>query len=450
MCPSSPASKEIRARIIEKFEHLQGETLASSYAQALNIFFDLSLEYESLEDFKSLCVFVPDICLSIPSSLYMMGKKGDLWLHRTTNPRKVFLFPEPISPDSASLSVLRYGDCWAFPIRHTQTGNRILGLLCLHRSLSQEEEAFFIVYASRIAKIIDAKEAASSNQHRLTFINTLIRDIGHNVIVPNMHFKLLFLQMGKQIVQLERKVENLPPFKYGDHGMDPRQEILFGIANLRNQLSIISMQFQQASLFLESLLRREHFEKGNYALLLRPCNFRSQILEPQIERFRPLLLDQGIRIEMDPEVCVDEDIVLEADLGLISQAFANLLSNAVKYTKAVPTPWGTSSKTLHYGWKSVANAFGLGRPGIKLFISTTGVPIPAQDANHLFEPDFRSHAPGTAEGSGHGLYFIKQIVELHKGKVGYDFARFMNIFYIILPCPTSDTVMTEIACPRPS
>jgi signal transduction histidine kinase len=195
----------------------------------------------------------------------------------------------------------------------------------------------------------------------------------------------------------------------------------------------ISSRFQQSSLFLESLLRRSHFEKGNYDLQLKPCEFKSQILEPQIERFRSMFQYQDIRIEVDPEVRIDEDVQLEADVGLMAQVFANLLANALKYTRPMPGPGGAPVRLMRYGWENLPGAFGRGKPGIRLFVATSGPEVPSGERSRLFEEGFRSAGTEAVGGSGHGLCFVRQIVELHKGRVDYAYESPMNVFSIILP-----------------
>ena len=182
---------------------------------------------------------------------------------------------------------------------------------------------------------------------------------------------------------------------------------------------------------------------------LRPCRFKSQVFEPQLERFRPLLKAQGIAIRIAPDVRIDEDVVLEADLGLISQVFANLLANAVKYTTAMPGEFGGEEKLVLYGWETLPRAFGSGRPGIRLFVSTTGQEIPGGEQARLFDADFRCSDAENVEGSGHGLYFVKQIVELHQGRVGYSYAQSMNTFEVTLPRKNLSPAFTE-AEPWPS
>ena len=142
---------------------------------------------------------------------------------------------------------------------------------------------------------------------------------------------------------------------------------------------------------------------------------------------------------------------LEADLGLISQVFANLLANAVKYTTAMPANEAREEKLVLYGWNTLPHAFGTGQPGIRLFVSTTGHEIPRQEWSRLFDADFRSSDAKSVEGSGHGLYFVKQIVELHKGRVGYSYEKPMNTFAVTLPRQVGTKAAPESgSCPIPS
>jgi len=382
----------------------------------------------------------------------MRGPKDTLRLRRTTSthgPRLV-TFPEPSCPDPVAIT--RRDGLTAVPICETGPEPKLLGMLCLHKDLRPAEETFYLEFARSVAQLMAVKQVAIINRQRLTFINNLVRDIGHNVIVPNMHFKLLFLQMEKQLERLGRIVDSLAPIHSSDTSdREVRRELAAMTKELLQRQKSISRRFQQSSLFLESLLRRSNFEKGRYDLQLRPCKFKSQIFEPQLERFRPLLNAQGISIRIAPDVRIDEDIVLEADLGLIAQVFANLLSNAVKYTMSMPTESGRKEKLVIYGWESKPHAFGPGQPGIELYIRTTGHEIPSQDWPQLFDADFRSSATDNVEGSGHGLFFVKQIVELHNGRVAYSYAVPMNTFSIILPCRSNSQASTEPgSCHSPS
>ena len=451
MQPSLHVRRHIRAYLQERLSRCAHDDRAAARSAALSLFFEASFEFESLRDLKSLCVLVPDVCLDTPASLYMLGPKDTLKLRRTTSTHghKLVTFPEHACPDQSSMT--RLDGMSAVPICETGPEPRLIGVLCLHKELCPAEEAFYLEYARSTARLMAVKQVAISNRQRLTFINNLVRDIGHNVIVPNMHFKLLFLQMEKQLDGLARKVDALDPARPDSQDRALRRELPPLVKDLQAKQKSISKRFQQSSLFLESLLRRSHFEKGRYDLQLRPCKFKSQVFEPQLERFRPLLSAQGIAIRIAPDVRIDEDIVLDADLGLISQVFANLLANAVKYTTAMPMDSGREEKLVLYGWKTLPHAFGSGQPGIRLFISTTGQQIPRQEWSRLFDADFRCSDAENMEGSGHGLYFVKQIVELHKGRVGYSYETPMNTFEVTLPRQTGAKASMEAgSCPNPS
>lgn len=450
MHPSHHDRKHIRARLLERLPLAPGNGPDAARDAALSLFYETGLEFESLRDLKTLCVLVPEVCLDTPASLYMRGPKGALRLRRTSLTRgpAPASFPEPACPDPASVIPMP-GGC-AVPICDPGPESRLLGMLHLHKDLGPAEQSFYLRYARGAARLMAVKQVAISNRQRLTFINNLVRDIGHNVIVPNMHFKLLFLQMEEQIQRLARKVEQLAPARSDAPDRAIRRELPALLKDLEAKQKSISRRFQTASLFLESLLRRSHFEKGSYDLILRPCKFKSQVFEPQLERFRSLLNSRGIVIRVAPDVRIDEDITLEADLGLISQVFANLLANAVKYTQAMPGQAGQAEKLVQYGWVSRPRAFGPGQPGVELFVSTTGHEIPAGDRARLFDADFRCSDAQTVDGSGHGLYFVKQIVELHRGRVGYDYAAPMNVFHVTLPCPDHALSREPASCPSPS
>jgi signal transduction histidine kinase len=55
------------------------------------------------------------------------------------------------------------------------------------------------------------------------------------------------------------------------------------------------------------------------------------------------------------------------------------------------------------------------------------------DAAHLFEEGFRIAQSEGRQGMGHGLYFVKNVVEVHGGTVGYNPDELGNEFYFIVP-----------------
>ena len=55
---------------------------------------------------------------------------------------------------------------------------------------------------------------------------------------------------------------------------------------------------------------------------------------------------------------------------------------------------------------------------VEIIISDTGIGIPEKDLTYIFQRFYRVSRPGTnIPGTGVGLVFVKQIVDLHKGLI---------------------------------
>jgi signal transduction histidine kinase len=209
---------------------------------------------------------------------------------------------------------------------------------------------------------------------------------------------------------------------------------------LEDQFGEIVRHYENTSLFLETLLRRSHFEQGRYVLEKKACNFKKQIIDPQINRFAGQFQERGIEIALAG--IPDQEIEVVVDIGLITQVYANLFSNAVKYTSPSKDDKGRWVKFISYGWQEMPNFFGPGLDGVKLNVFTTGPHIPEAERICLFDEGFRASNTQKEPGTGHGLFFIKEIIELHGGRVGYEPTPMGNNFYFILP--------KEAADPRPA
>lgn len=90
------------------------------------------------------------------------------------------------------------------------------------------------------------------------------------------------------------------------------------------------------------------------------------------------------------------------DKNRIYQVFDNLLSNAIKFTD---------------GGRITLLSQQLFRE-FEIIITDTGIGIPKQDIPHLFRKFYRVSRPGSEiPGTGLGLAFVKQIIDLHKGYI---------------------------------
>jgi len=264
-----------------------------------------------------------------------------------------------------------------------------------------------------------------------------------SVIAPNIKYKVFLNIINKKIEHLseiaeildshleEARRHNCPRVAGAQSAED---ELRKTISELKSCYQDIEKHFTNTSLFLESLLRREHFQRGELVLRRRKCNFRKEVIEPQLERYKERLERRGIEIDNQFGGVPDEDIPLAVDIGLISQVYANLFSNAEKYCQEVTDESGRKRKFMAYGREILPDYFGKGQHGIKFNIFTTGPHLSPEEAERIFDEGFR--ASSTADdhpGTGHGLHFVKKIIEVHGGKVGYEPVPLGNNFYFILP-----------------
>lgn len=440
----------VQKRLHEKIDDYSDYNFTSLQSSALNAFFDLSQEFETLDDLLAISVLIPKAFFDLECSLYLLQEKraDKVATCRFENSESGSCGSAEVIYSTPSL----VDKCLYLPIK----GNNelidqlpfnppegLIGMLEIFpaQDLTTHERLFFEKYANRVGFQLHMRMIGLKNQEHLQFIRTLVRDIGHNVIVPNMFFKLYYRRLEANIRALgELKNEMSESLeKTGQVSAEAMDTMDYIHKGLDDQFGEILRHYEQTSLFLETLLRRSHFEQGKYVLERRACNFKSQIIDTQVERFASDFKEKGIDIALAG--VPDQEIEVVADLGLISQVYANLFSNASKYTREVVDFTGRNTKFISYGWEHKPDYFGAGRPGIKLNVFSTGPHISAQDRDNLFKEGFRADNVEKEQGTGHGLFFIKEIVELHGGEVGYEPTPLGNNFFFILPL--TDTLQSQ-------
>jgi hypothetical protein len=65
--------------------------------------------------------------------------------------------------------------------------------------ITEHDKLFYRKFANRLGFSLHNRILALKNHEHIEFVRTLMHDIGHNVIVPNLHFKLLMRQMENKI-----------------------------------------------------------------------------------------------------------------------------------------------------------------------------------------------------------------------------------------------------------
>ena len=133
-----------------------------------------------------------------------------------------------------------------------------------------------------------------------------------------------------------------------------------------------------------------HPAKGNF----------SEFVETVVEPFRAAAKEKGVALDFTDEA---ENPFISFDGTMMRKVVNNLLSNALKFT-----PEGGS---VHVQLADQGNGM------LALSVSDTGIGIPKEDLEDIFDRFYRSGNAADATGSGIGLSLVKQYVEMHGGSV---------------------------------
>ncbi|MDL2266392.1 HAMP domain-containing histidine kinase [Desulfovibrio sp. OttesenSCG-928-G15] len=455
---SSSLLDSVRSRVNLKMRDYASYRFTGPQSCAINIFFDLAQEFEEPEQIHALAVLVLQMFFHYEAELYLKNDSGAL-----------VLMTPPVSPDKDFTPELR-PDIWSderhcsIPVRdktafvpdapgvtpgtpHSDSlpgaqpdslhdtqhitqldgpdESVLLGVLVLHvnKTFDGHDLLFLEKFANRVGFCLHNKILAQRNERHIIFLRKLAHDIGHNIVTPNMRIKLMISQLQGQIESLSHLMEG-PPDDVMVHDIRVLQ------TKMAEHTKGIMGNFKNSALFLESLLRQGHFDFGHYVLRRSRIDLNGLIVVPQCERFRPLLEERGlVRQESLPSFPV-QPFMVDADLGLISQVLANMLSNAVKYAR--PLHSGALGEVRCTATVQ-PDIFGPGKPGVRVTVFSSGQHIPEGEAEHLFDDNFRASNSGGQHGTGHGLFFVREIISEHKGIVGYEPAKGGNVFFFILP-----------------
>jgi signal transduction histidine kinase len=443
------------SRILERIEDKKKDYERYDFSQvefsAMMTFFDLAQEFDDIDDYYHLCIAIPKSFFNFDARLYLRDYETNT-LHLTTKTAAddttvgaaLLETPPAEAPHYSGGSLVLPVRGKTFPADQLQlpfhAHDNVLGFLQVYPVTHQDEhtELFFEKYANRIGFNLHNKFLAEKNVEHLRFIRTLVADIEHNVIVPNMIYKLFLRRLRGKIAK-NIEIENLLSAKsmqsIDDEAAtkDVLKEMKEVNKGLTEELENIERHYKNMSLFLETLFRRDHFDQGKLTLRTKTCHMKRDVVHPQLERYMEQFRRAGIAIDDRLSGIPEEDIIGVVDIGLIAQVYANFFSNALKYTQEIITANGQPKKYISYGREFLRDFFGPGKHGIKYNVFSTGPHIPIEDRGIIYEEGYRAKDVLNKPGTGHGLAFVKNAVEIHGGIVGYEPTQYGNNFYFIIP-----------------
>lgn len=154
---------------------------------------------------------------------------------------------------------------------------------------------------------------------------------------------------------------------------------------------------------VNDLLDVSRLEEGREIFEMKKQDLVSA-LKDIYNRFKKAADTKGIKLVFEPQLLA-LDVVFDEEKLLI--AIANLVDNAIKYTM----PGGQVAIKITQKDKQV-----------QIDVSDTGIGVPKDEANHIFNRFFRAHNAMMLEtyGSGLGLSVVKEVVEKHNGSITFE------------------------------
>ena len=164
-------------------------------------------------------------------------------------------------------------------------------------------------------------------------------------------------------------------------------------------LTVVERNSRRLMQLVGDLLFMAQVEAGKLALDLEEVDLR-QVLAECLEAVKPVADDKQIELVAD----LAETPSMLGDRSRLAQVLDNLISNALKFT---PTSGRVSIRVSRTGRDAVVE------------VADTGVGIPAEEQDRLFERFFRSSnaTEQAIPGTGLGLTIAKTIVERHEGSI---------------------------------
>ena len=166
----------------------------------------------------------------------------------------------------------------------------------------------------------------------------------------------------------------------------------------RDFLRDVDSEIDRLNSVIADLLTLVSMDNGN-EIERKPLSLNN-LLDETARRLQPLARERGIEMTLS----IRDQIAVAGDSGKLERVFYNLIDNAIKYT-------GRGGQIRVEMQRSGRKA--------SVRVSDTGIGIPLEDQQHVFDRFYRVDKARSREtgGTGLGLSIVRQIVLMHGGQV---------------------------------
>ena len=203
--------------------------------------------------------------------------------------------------------------------------------------------------------------------------NEFVSNVSHELKTPLTSMKVLADSLVGQ--------EGVPEELYQEFMQDITEEIERENKIINDLLSLVKMDKTEGSMDISAVDINE-------------------LLETTLKRLRPIARKRDIEVVLESL----RPVTAEVDEVKMSQIFTNLVENAIKYNK-------------EHGWVKVL--LDADHQFFTVEVSDSGIGIPEEDYEHIYERFYRVDKSHSREigGTGLGLAITRNAILLHRGSI---------------------------------
>ncbi len=194
------------------------------------------------------------------------------------------------------------------------------------------------------------------------------------------------------------------------------------------EMDVIMKAALRLKAIIEDMSAIAHKEEGQSRVRRRPFSMSRLVVE-MTNRFQTMAAEK--HIELGYDVPPDDELIVEADRDKIDIVLAHLIRNAISFTD----PGG------QVGVKAEAY-----EGYVKVFVVDTGIGIPADQVDRVFDRFYQveSHLTRRHGGMGLGLSIAKAMVEMHNGQIWCESKEGTgSLFCFMIPASAQQAMAAE-------
>ncbi|CAN1574285.1 BaeS Signal transduction histidine kinase [Spirosomataceae bacterium] len=270
-------------------------------------------------------------------------------------------------------------------------------------------------------------------------ISDIIKQLD-KIFPKNISKRIIYTNFGDEIGQMAETINKL--LQRAENAVFTQKMFVANISHeLKNpltkiftQIELLEMKYKNYPEFHEQIVSlREDTLKLNHLThsLLQLANIFSnenalplteirldEVVFDAVSEFKKWNAHKNIEIDLKSFPEDEKCLIVKGNEEALKVVFKNLIDNACKFSVNQTALLNISVK----------------RNQVKVEIKNDGIPIPKNEITQIFQPFYRSDSTSRGKtGHGVGLAIVKQIVELHHGKIGVFPQEDGNLFQVTLP-----------------